>query len=169
MRFNKFVAPLVAVILSLPAMASGDHAGGHGAAANPHAGHDMQAMTLGQAGQSAAATRTIRIDADDSMRFTPDRVEVKQGETVRFIVTNKGQTKHEFALGTKEMLAEHAKQMQSNPGMAHGDMPAMGMLTLAPGESKTLVWRFTRTGEIQFGCNVPGHYPTMTGTLKVVS
>jgi len=169
MRLSNLLAPLLAALLSVPAFASGDHAGGHGAAANPHAGHDMQAMTLGQPGQAAAATRTIRIDGDDTLRFSPNQVSVKQGETVRFVVTNKGQAKHEFALGSKEMLADHAKQMQSNPGMDHGDMPAMGMLSLAPGETKTLIWRFTRTGEIQFACNVPGHYPSMAGTLKVDS
>lgn len=169
MRLHTLLVPLVAALLSVPALAAGEHAGDHSEAVNPHAGHDMQAMTLGHPGQAAAATRTIRIDADDTLRFAPNHVEVKQGETIRFIVTNKGQTKHEFALGSAEMLAEHAKQMQSNPGMVHGDMPTMGMLTLAPGESKTLIWRFTRTGEIQFGCNVPGHYPTMAGTLRVGS
>lgn len=167
MRFTQLAVSILAACLTLPALASGNHAGGH--PANPHAGHDMQAATLGVLGQAAAVSRTIRIDGDDTLRFNPGLVEVKQGETVRFIVTNKGQAKHEFALGSKEMLAEHAKQMQATPGMEHGDMPNMGMLSLAPGESKTLIWRFTRTGEIQFACNIPGHYPSMSGALKVSS
>lgn len=169
MQSNQLLLVLCAVVLSGAVLASGTHAGGHGDPANPHAGHDMQALTLGVPGQSAAVTRTIRIDGDDMLRFTPNHVEIRQGETVRFIVTNKGQVKHEFALGSKEMLAEHARQMQADPAIAHGDMPNMGMLSLAPGETKSLIWRFTRTGEIQFGCNVPGHYPAMAGALKVDS
>lgn len=166
MRLSTLLMSFITVVLSGTALAAGNHAGGH---TNPHAGHDMQAMTLGVPGQSAAVSSTIQIEADDMLRFSPNMVEVKQGETVRFIITNKGQTKHEFALGSKEMLAEHAKQMQANPNMEHGDMQNMGMVSLAPGERKTLIWRFTRAGEIQFGCNVPGHYPTMVGTLKVNS
>ncbi len=29
---------------------------------------------------------------------------------------------------------------------------------LAPGESKELVWKFTKAMEIEFACNMPGHY-----------
>jgi len=29
---------------------------------------------------------------------------------------------------------------------------------LAPGESRELVWKFSRPMEIEFACNMPGHY-----------
>lgn len=43
------------------------------------------------------------------------------------------------------------------------------MLTRATYETQTLVGRFTWASEIQFGCNVPGHYPIMAGTWREAS
>jgi hypothetical protein len=37
----------------------------------------------------------------DNMRFTPERIEVRQGETVKFVVRNTGKVMHEFVIGTK--------------------------------------------------------------------
>ena len=38
----------------------------------------------------------------DNMRFTPDRIEVKQGETVKIVVKNNGAMLHEFVMGNKK-------------------------------------------------------------------
>jgi uncharacterized cupredoxin-like copper-binding protein len=52
-------------------------------------------------------TRTIHIKVLDTMRFTPDRLEVRQGETVGFVHKNEGKVMHEFVLGTNKVLDEH--------------------------------------------------------------
>ena len=37
----------------------------------------------------------------DNMRFTPDRIQVRQGETVRFVVRNEGKMLHEMVIGRR--------------------------------------------------------------------
>ena len=119
----------------------------------------------GVAGEAKKATRTIEVRMSDAMRFSPDRIEVKQGETVRFVHKNDGQVMHEFVLGTKKELDEHAALMRRFPGMEH-DEPYMAHV--APGKTGELVWTFNRSGEFYFGCLIPGHYEAgMIGTVKV--
>ncbi|MEO7244772.1 MAG: plastocyanin, partial [Rubrivivax sp.] len=62
----------------------------------------------GIAGDSKAVKRTIEFVMSDTMRFTPNRLDVRQGETVRIVLKNEGSLLHEFVLGTKDKLDEHA-------------------------------------------------------------
>ncbi len=119
----------------------------------------------GIAGKSAKVTRTIKIDMTDAMRFTPDKITVKQGEIVRFIVANKGRMRHEMVIGTPEKLVEHAALMRKFPGMQH-DAPYM--THVAPGKTGEIVWNFNRPGTFEFACLIAGHYEAgMRGTLTV--
>ena len=61
-------------------------------------------MAIGKPGIAAKASRTITIEMSDNRRYTPSNLQVKQGETVRFIVKNTGQVKHELSLGTEKEL-----------------------------------------------------------------
>lgn len=155
----------LAALLALAAAgasASGTHAGGH-AHGDSH-GHDADSA-IGQPGVAGKATRTIRIDMNDSMRFVPADVRVKQGETVRFVIKNSGQLKHELVLGTRKALEAHYEVMKKNPEMEHADP---NMVTLAPGQSGEVVWQFTRAGRVDFACLQPGHYDAgMKGVVKV--
>ena len=122
-------------------------------------------MAWGIAGDAAAATRTLHVDMDDRMRFTPDRLRVREGETVRIAVRNLGQVKHEFVLGTEAVLREHAEMMRRFPDMEH-DEPWMAHVD--PGQTGTLVWTFNRAGRFDFGCLLPGHYEAgMVGRVEV--
>ena len=119
----------------------------------------------GIAGDASAAKRTIEIKMTDNMRFTPDHIEVKQGETVRFVHKNNGKVMHEFVLGTKNELDEHAILMKKFPNMEH-DEPYMAHV--APGKQGEIVWNFNRAGEFDFACLLPGHYEAgMIGKIKV--
>lgn len=89
----------------------------------------------------------------DSMRFTPDRIQVKQGETVRLSIRNEGQVMHEFVIGTKKELDEHAALMMKFPGMEHSE-PYMAHV--APGKTGEIVWTFNRAGEFDFACLIAG-------------
>ena len=101
----------------------------------------------------------------DAMRFTPDVIEVKQGETVRFVVKNAGKQMHELVLGTKKEFDEHAAIMAKSPGMEH-DEP--GMTHVGPGKKGELVWHFNRAGGFDFACLIAGHYQAgMVGKIKV--
>jgi len=64
---------------------------------------------FGIAGDPAKVSRTIAIDMSDDMRYAPATVYLKLGETVRFVVANKGATMHELVLGTPKDIAHHAR------------------------------------------------------------
>lgn len=126
---------------------------------------EKEQMDWGIVGDAKAARRTIRMTMADDMRFTPDRIEVKLGETVRIVVKNAGRMQHEFVLGTRKELEEHAALMRKFPGMVH-DEPYMAHV--APGKSVALVWAFNRAGDFDFACLVPGHYEAgMKGAITV--
>ena len=133
--------------------AAGSHAGGHGTQA------------IGKPGVAAKVTRTITIDMTDAMRFTPSTVKVRRGETIRFVVTNSGQLKHEFNLGTEADLKAHYAQMLKFPEMEH-DEP--NLVSLAPGKTGEVIWQFTQAGTVHFACLHAGHYEAgMKGTVAV--
>ena len=147
---------MAALATSGAAFASGTHAGGHG---------DGGETAIGKPGVAAKARRTITIEMSDKMRFTPSDLTVKKGETVRLIVQNTGQLKHELSLGTQEELMEHLEQMKKFPGMEH-DEP--GKIILEPGKQGEIVWQFTKAGVVDFACLLPGHYEAgMKGTINV--
>ena len=101
----------------------------------------------------------------DDMRFAPDHFTVKQGETVRLRVVNKGQIMHEVVLGTPQSLQEHADMMLKFPGMEHSE-PYMAHV--APAKQEDLVWQFNRTGSFEFACLIAGHFQAgMRGSFTV--
>ncbi|AVP57979.1 cupredoxin domain-containing protein [Pulveribacter suum] len=119
----------------------------------------------GIAGAAQDAQRTLVLQMTDDMRFTPAHFTVRQGETVRLRVPNRGQLMHEVVLGTPASLDEHAAMMRKHPGMEH-DAPHMAHV--APGAQGELVWRFNRAGSFDFACLVAGHFQAgMRGTFTV--
>lgn len=123
------------------------------------------ASSLGQPGNPAKVTRTVDIVMSDAMRYTPGNIKVKRGETIRFRVKNTGQIKHEMVLGSRAELKEHAKTMARFPEMEHDDPNA---ISVEPGKTGELVWRFTRAGKFDFACLVPGHFEAgMQGKIAV--
>jgi len=120
---------------------------------------------FGREGDPKKASRTVKIDMSDAMRFTPTALAIKQGETVRFNVRNAGKTMHEMVLGTMKELKEHAELMKKHPGMEH-DEPYMAHV--APGKTERIVWQFTKPGEFYYGCLIPGHFEAgMIGKVVV--
>ena len=121
----------------------------------------------GIAGDAKDAKRTIEIAMSDDMRFTPSVIEVKQGETVKFVLRNKGKVLHEMVIGDKKTLDEHAALMVKFPGMEH-DEPYMAHV--AAGKQGSLLWNFNRPGEFDFACLIAGHYQAgMVGKIKVAA
>jgi uncharacterized cupredoxin-like copper-binding protein len=127
----------------------------------------MEQKEWGIGGLSNAVKRTVEIRMTDNMRFTPDLVEVKQGETIKFVHVNNGKVMHEFVLGTKKELDEHSALMKKFPGMEH-DEPYMAHV--AAGKKGEIIWNFNKVGEFDFACLLPGHYEAgMVGKIKVVA
>jgi uncharacterized cupredoxin-like copper-binding protein len=136
---------------AVPVLADGGHA------------HGMK--SIGRPGKPQQAMRTVEVVMDDEMRYSPSKIDVKRGETVRFVVRNVGQMRHEFMLGTEKELVKHAAVMQKHPEMEHDDPNAV---SVEPGQAGEVVWQFTRAGRFMFGCLMPGHYEAgMVGQLQV--
>ncbi len=131
----------------------------------PVAAAPAEQKDWGIAGVPKAVNRTIEITMLDSMRFVPGHIDVREGDTVRLRLRNKGLILHELVLGTRSELLQHAAQMQKFPTMEH-DEPHM--VHVAPGRRGDLVWQFNRPGEFEFACLIPGHFQAgMTGTIRV--
>jgi uncharacterized cupredoxin-like copper-binding protein len=133
-------------------------------------GHSHRTFAAGAPGDPKKPARVVKItmreeDGDKRMLFEPNRLEVKRGEQVRFVLDNAGIYPHEFMLDTVEKNAKHAIEMKKNPDMEHDD-PNGTRVPLA--QTKELVWRFTKAGTFEFACLIPGHYEAgMKGTVVV--
>lgn len=149
-----------AALLLLGAPAAHAHGEKHAPTAYP-----AEQKPWGIVGNAAAAKRTITVDMTDAMRFTPDSITVREGETVRFVVRNRGRMLHEMVIGTPDELREHAALMARFPDMEH-DEPYM--VHVDPGKSGEIVWHFNRPGSFEFACLIAGHYEAgMRGTIVV--
>ena len=157
---------IAATLASLLVMAGSASAHSDAAHTKKASSVKMEQKAWGIAGDPKAVVRTIEVKMTDQMRFSPDRIEVRQGETVRLVHRNGGQLMHEFVLGTKKDLDEHAELMKKFPGMEH-DEPYMAHV--GAGKSGEIVWNFNRPGEFDFACLLPGHYEAgMVGKVTVV-
>jgi uncharacterized cupredoxin-like copper-binding protein len=153
--------------LSLPLMASSAHT-----------------LSFGHAAPAAQATRTVELTLGD-MFFEPKAVQVKAGETVRFVLVNKGKLLHEFNLGDAAMHASHQKEMLAMQqrgmlmptGMDHGAMSSSkamkhddpNSVMVEPGKTAELTWTFSKASNLEFACNIPGHYQAgMVGKINIV-
>ncbi len=141
-----------------------------GRADESHHGHDYRsaeghAAAIGMPGNPGEVTRSIEVEMSDSMRFKPDSISVKRGETIRFIVRNTGSLEHEMVLGTINELKEHAERMRKVPEMGHDDP---NMVSVEPGKTGELIWHFTGDGTFDFACLEPGHFEAgMVGKILV--
>ena len=125
-----------------------------------HGQHDLEQheMIFGAPGNAKDVDRTITIEASE-IAFDVKDIKVKAGETVRFILVNKGEQPHELAIGSTDAMAEHRQMMHHNEGNS---------ISTEPGETKELIWHFAKAGMFEFSCNYPGHSEIgMTGLLSV--
>lgn len=167
------IIAIVLVVLLAIALLTGHGPGRHGP--GRHLGGARGDMPSGgrvNAGAGGAAdaddaARTVEVRTLDTMAFQPARVGVSAGETVTFAVANHGQVVHEFTLGDVAMQQQHGEMMSHMPaGMAH-DTP--NSITIRPGETKHLTWRFGTAGTLEYACHQPGHYKAgMRGRITIV-
>jgi uncharacterized cupredoxin-like copper-binding protein len=115
-------------------------------------------VTFGSPGKESEVTRTVEVSASDDMRFTPGKLDVKQGETIKFVVKNVGQVTHEFSIGDRASQRAHALMMKSMPDMKHED--DLTTTTVDPGQTRVILWKFDKkpAGPLEIACHEPGHY-----------
>ncbi|BEV71870.1 MULTISPECIES: plastocyanin/azurin family copper-binding protein [unclassified Paludibacterium] len=118
--------------------------------------HPAGQTDFGHPAKAAQATRTIRVEANDQMQLRFSQRDIRQGDVVRFIVTNHGKARHEFGIADPAAQKQHAAEMRAMPDMMH-DEP--NVISLNPGETKSLTWSFSKlkSHDIVFACNLPGH------------
>lgn len=128
--------------------------------------HASEAFAFGEPADRADADRTVRVRATDELAFEPAVVEVRAGEVITFEVENTGKLPHDFTLGDEDVQEEHAREMEEmGADMAHTDPNAM---TIDPGETGSMTWRFVEPGDVLYGCHQPGHYDAgMVGVIEV--
>ncbi|HEU0202485.1 MAG TPA: cupredoxin family protein [Burkholderiaceae bacterium] len=159
-----------AIAAAALAVAPAVHAHGADTHGKPKVKHhkanlDPVEKAFGRTGDPAKVARTIAIHGTDNMKYSPKVIKVKQGETIRFVVGNKGKLMHETVLGTMDELKEHAEWMKKNPGMEHEEPY---MTHIGPGETGEIIWQFTNAGEFHFACLIPGHFEGgMVGKIVV--
>jgi uncharacterized cupredoxin-like copper-binding protein len=134
----------------------------------PAFAHEGEHFSAGEPGNPKKPARTITVvmrEDEGKMQFVPERVDVKKGDQVRFIIQNKGVLKHEFTLASVEDNNKHAELMKKYPDMEHDDPNAK---SVDPDKSAEILWRFTKTGTFEFACLIPGHREAgMHGTVTV--
>ncbi|WP_246148790.1 cupredoxin domain-containing protein [Skermanella pratensis] len=149
-------------------------------AAPGKAGHTHDTTAIGEPAKATAKTRTVQVEMGDNY-YEPETIAVKAGETVRFVVRNTGEFLHEFNIGTADACGppegnghdggpRHADETGVNEEMMkmdHSGMPDMGhsmkhddpnSVLVEPGQTRELVWKFSKQATIEFACNMPGHY-----------
>jgi len=112
----------------------------------------------------SSAPRTIVVTAHHS-RFEPDRISVKPGAIVRFVVHNSDPIDHEFIIGPP---AVHELHERGIPHVHTGVMP--GEITVPAGATVETTWTFGPSGSppVAYGCHLAGHWAYGMHGLAVI-
>lgn len=152
---------LAAAFASGGVLGHGGHLGAHAYGASG----DPRAVTFGRPGDPAKGSRAIAVEMDDRECRLQKEIRIRQGETLRFDVHNKGTRMHELVLGTSHELKAHADDT-SGDSLAEHEEPFI--LHVEPGKQRSSVWRFTRVDLLGYGCLIHGTgKTTMTGRILV--
>ncbi len=162
-KWNKGGITLVAATLLSANVWAGPGPAGHG---HHHGGSEP--FSAGEPGDPNKLSRIVQVamgESDGKMLFIPARFEIRKGEQIKFVLRNNGELNHEFVLANTAENLEHAEAMKKNPDMAHADASAR---RLEPKQASEIVWKFTKAGEFEYSCLIPGHREAgMVGTIVV--
>lgn len=121
----------------------------------PHEHGDY--LAFGRPAKPSQARLTVAMSASDDLRYSVPTLTVQQGDVVNFVLTNTGTQPHQFVLGDKKTQRKEEQSAQAMPAMAMTQNQP-NAVTVAPGETQTLAWKFDRFGEFQIACHLPGAY-----------
>lgn len=139
-----------------------------GAGPKGHSHSHDEVFSAGEPGDPKKPARIVQVtmgETDGKMVFVPAKVEVKKGEQVKFVLRNNGELDHEFIMATTAENLKHGEAMKKNPDMEHDDPNGK---RLAPKKADEIVWKFTKAGQFEYSCLIPGHREAgMVGTIVV--
>ena len=157
-KYQTGIALFATVFLSASAWA------GAGPAGHSHG----EGFSAGEPGDPKKPARVVQVtmgEMDGKMMFMPAKVEVKKGEQIKFVLRNNGELDHEFILATTAENLKHGEAMKKSPDMEHDDPNGK---RLAPKKADEIVWKFTKAGEFEYSCLIPGHREAgMVGAIVV--
>lgn len=161
MQLRRFIL----ISLAGSALAVTSAQAGEGPAGHHHHGESYSAGEPGNPKKPARVVQVTMSESDGKMTFSPEKVEVKKGEQIKFVLRNNGELEHEFILASTADNLKHAEEMKKNPDMEHDDPNGK---RLAPKKSGEIVWKFSKAGTFEYSCLIPGHREAgMTGTVVV--
>ena len=153
-----FISLALVIAASLYALSYFNEHGGDG---HSHDHGTPQAQVV------APSMKEVRIEVDDTMRFSPATWEARAGEPIRIILVNKGKVDHELVIGSEKEIMAHAKEMANPNAKGHHHT---NEISAKPGQQAELVWTFKEPGEYAMACFEPGHYEAgMKGVINVVT
>jgi uncharacterized cupredoxin-like copper-binding protein len=139
-----------------------------GFVSSPAGAHTGHVFAAGEPGDAKKPFRTVEIIMNEGpgvMSYSTDRIEVRKGEQIKFVLKNTGYLAHEFLLDSVENNAKHKIEMEKHPDMEHDEPNGK---KLEPKASSEIIWRFTKAGTFEFACLIPGHYEAgMKGVVVV--
>ncbi|MGH9245115.1 MAG: cupredoxin domain-containing protein [Acidimicrobiales bacterium] len=115
----------------------------------------------GDAGVLGPGRATVTLDIVNS-RFAPERVTLRPGTEVRFVVVNGDPINHELIVGGDEVHERH----ESGNHAQHPPVP--GEVSVGAKQTAETTFRFDEPGDVVFACHLPGHYAYgMRGVVRV--
>ncbi|HEY3240728.1 MAG TPA: plastocyanin/azurin family copper-binding protein [Acidimicrobiia bacterium] len=108
-------------------------------------------------GSEERAGRTETVAMRD-IAFAPDRLEVKEGETVEFVFRNTGQAEHEAVIGDEKLQESQEGGGMGGHAGGHKGSEDVPRVVLSPGRTGKLTYTFNEPGEVFIGCHVPNHW-----------
>lgn len=181
-QFETYLVFAIAFLGGISLMVPLAIAGGSGNHSHGHSHGHGKSYKFGQPGRAAEVQRVVKVEMHDNF-YAPKSINVKAGETVKFVVVNKGEFVHEFNIGMAPMHAAHQDEMMKmmeagvleadkihHHKMDHGTMKHddPNSVLLEPGQKAELVWKFDNADDVEFACNVPGHYAAgMRGAMSI--
>jgi uncharacterized cupredoxin-like copper-binding protein len=95
--------------------------------------------------------------------FSTDRIVVREGTELTFVLDNGDPILHELIVGPPEVHARH------EDGTEAEHPPRPGEVTVEPLAQATTTYAFDEPGVVEFACHLPGHRAYgMTGTVEVL-
>jgi uncharacterized cupredoxin-like copper-binding protein len=111
---------------------------------------------VGRASDSAMTSRLEYVFLSDNMQMTLEgKLNIQDDEIINFVVVNKGKIPHEFFIGDDEEQKKHLGIMKT---VISPIDDKSNFITVQPGETRELTWRFKGGSHVVFACNMPGHF-----------
>jgi uncharacterized cupredoxin-like copper-binding protein len=117
----------------------------------------------GGAAPLGPGTATVHLTIRHS-HFTPERIEVRPGTTVRFVVDNTDPIGHALIIGDADV------HPRPDNGTEPTHAPRPGEVSIAGLSTAETTFTFDHPGPVLFACHLPGHFAYgMSGTVDVIA